>query len=47
MHVIKKATQDGTYTVYVQGRPIAWSLSSAAADRLVKRLLSSGVPECA
>jgi hypothetical protein len=47
MQVIKKATQDGTYTVYVQGKPIAWSLSSAAADRLVERLLSSGVPECA
>jgi endonuclease V-like protein UPF0215 family len=44
--VTKKATQDGTYTVYVQGKPIAWGLSTTAADRLVERLLStSSVPE--
>ena len=34
----KKATQDGTYTVYVQGRPIAWGLSRTAADRLIEKL---------
>jgi endonuclease V-like protein UPF0215 family len=46
IQIAKKATQDGTYTVYVQGRPIAWGLSTTAADRLVERLLStSRVPE--
>jgi hypothetical protein len=40
MQIAKKATQDGTYTVYVQGKPIAWGLSSAAADRLIVRLRS-------
>jgi hypothetical protein len=24
IQVVKKATQDGTYTVYVRGKPIAW-----------------------
>jgi hypothetical protein len=38
MQAAKKATQDGTYTVYVQGKPIAWGLSSTAADRLIERL---------
>ena len=46
IQVTKKATQDGTYTVYVQGNPIAWGLSTTAADRLVERLLSTAsVPE--
>jgi endonuclease V-like protein UPF0215 family len=46
IQVAKKATQDGTYTVYVQGKPIAWGLSTTDADRLVERLLStSRVPE--
>jgi hypothetical protein len=40
MQAAKKATQDGTYTVYVQGKPIAWGLSSTAADRLIERLRS-------
>ena len=44
--VAKKTTQDGTYTVYVQGKPIAWGLSTTAADRLIERLRStSSVPE--
>jgi hypothetical protein len=48
MQVVKKTTQDGTYTVYVQGKPIAWGLSSIAADRLVERLLRArSVPELA
>lgn len=38
MQAAKKATQDGTYTVYVHGKPIAWGLSSTAADRLIERL---------
>jgi len=41
IQVTKKATQDGTYTVYVQGKPIAWGLSTIAADRLVERLRST------
>ena len=46
IQVTKKATQDGTYTVYVQGKPIAWGLSPTAADRLVERLLSTArIPE--
>jgi len=46
IQVTKKATQDGTYTVYVQGKPIAWGLSTTAADRFVERLLSTArVPE--
>jgi hypothetical protein len=46
IQVAKKATQDGTYTVYVQGRLIAWCLSTTAADRLVERLLNTpSVPE--
>ena len=46
IQVTKKATQDGTYTVYVQGGPVAWRLSTIAADRLVERLLSTAmVPE--
>ncbi len=40
MQVAKKATQDGTYTVYLQGKPIASGLSSTAADRLIERLRS-------
>ena len=48
IQVAKKATQDGTYTVYVRGKPIAWGLSRVAADSLVERLLStSSVPELA
>lgn len=43
IRVTKKATQDGTYTVYVQGKPIAWGLSTIAADRLVERLLSTAM----
>lgn len=40
MQLIKKATQDGTYTVYFLGKPIAWGLSRTAADRLIERLRS-------
>lgn len=48
IRVVKKATQDGTYTVYVRGKAIAWGLSSIAADSLIGRLLStSSVPELA
>jgi hypothetical protein len=36
--IAKKATQDGTFTVYVEGTPGAWGLTSAAADILIQRL---------
>ncbi|PVE20324.1 hypothetical protein DC522_33010 [Microvirga sp. KLBC 81] len=36
--VAKKATQDGTFTVYVEETPSAWGLTSAAADILMQRL---------
>jgi len=41
VHVAKQATQDGTFTVYVQQRAVAWGLTSAAADALIERLLDS------
>ncbi len=34
----KHATQDGTFTVYLGDRPIAWGLTSHAADALIERL---------
>jgi hypothetical protein len=39
-HLAKKATQDGTFTVYVENRPVAWGLTNSAADILVERMLS-------
>jgi hypothetical protein len=39
-HIAKKATQDGTFTVYVENRPVAWGLTSSAADILIERLLT-------
>jgi hypothetical protein len=36
----KKATQDGTFTVYVENRPVAWGLTSSAADTLIERILT-------
>ena len=36
--IAKKATQDGTFTVYLSDRPIAWGLTSHAADALMERL---------
>ncbi|MBB3019757.1 hypothetical protein FHR70_002822 [Microvirga lupini] len=38
VQIAKQATQDGTFTVYVGGRPIAWGLTSHAADALMERL---------
>jgi len=37
--VAKQATQDGTFTVYLGDRPVAWGLTSHAADALMERLL--------
>jgi hypothetical protein len=39
-HLAKKATQDGTFTVYVENRPVAWGLTSLAADILIEQLLT-------
>jgi hypothetical protein len=35
----KQATQDGTFTVYFGDRPVAWGLTSRAADALIRKLL--------
>jgi hypothetical protein len=37
--IAKKATQDGTFTIYVGDRAIAWGLTSSAADILIKNLI--------
>jgi len=39
-HIAKKATQDGTFTVYDENRPVAWELTSSAADILIEGLLT-------
>jgi len=39
-HLAKKATQDGTVTVYAENRPVAWGLTSLAAEILIERMLS-------
>ncbi|WP_283770668.1 hypothetical protein [Microvirga sp. 3-52] len=39
VHVAKQATQDGTFTVYLSDRPVAWGLTSGAADALMQKLL--------
>jgi hypothetical protein len=38
MRIAKQATQDGTFTVYLDDRPIAWGLTSLAADAMIERL---------
>jgi hypothetical protein len=38
-HIAKQATQDGTFTLYLGDRPVAWGLTSHAADALIQRLL--------
>ncbi|EIM24695.1 hypothetical protein [Microvirga lotononidis] len=39
IRIAKQATQDGTFTVYLGNRPVAWGLTSHAADALIQRLL--------
>lgn len=39
IHVAKQSTQDGTFTVYLGDRPVAWGLTSLAADIFIERLL--------
>ena len=41
--IAKKATQDGTYTVYREDEAVAWGLSSSAADALIA-FLTAPVP---
>jgi hypothetical protein len=38
LRITKKPTQDGTFTVYVEEKAIAWGLTTSAADRLIERL---------
>jgi hypothetical protein len=37
--IAKRATQDGTFTVYFEAQPIAWGLTSTAADALIQNLV--------
>jgi hypothetical protein len=39
-HIAMKATQDGTFTVYVENRPVAWGLTCSAAGILIERMLT-------
>jgi hypothetical protein len=39
----KKATQDGTYTVYLENRAVAWGLTGSAADALIDTLWESSL----
>jgi hypothetical protein len=39
-HVAKKANQDGTFTVYVENRPVAWGLTSSGAGIPIHRVLT-------
>ena len=43
--IAKKATQDGTLTVYVGETAVAWGLTSTAADMLIERLFSRDVAD--
>jgi hypothetical protein len=43
-HIAKKATQDGTFTVYLASQAIAWGLTSTAADALIQRLIRLSTP---
>jgi hypothetical protein len=39
----KKATQDGTYTVYLENQAVAWGLTGSAADALIDTLWESSL----
>jgi hypothetical protein len=41
LHITKIATQDGTFTVYVDATAVAWGLTTSAADDLINTLLRS------
>jgi len=38
----KKATQDGTYTVYLENQAVAWGLTGPAADAIIDTLYAVG-----
>jgi hypothetical protein len=38
LRITKMATQDGTFTVYVDARAVAWGLTTSAADDLIATL---------
>jgi hypothetical protein len=39
LRITKTSTQDGTFTVYVDAKAVAWGLTTSAADDLIKTLL--------
>jgi hypothetical protein len=39
LRITKMATQDGTFTVYVDAKAVAWGLTTSAADDLIATLL--------
>ncbi len=39
LRITKRATQDGTFTVYVDAKAVAWGLTTSAADDLINTLL--------
>jgi hypothetical protein len=41
LRITKTATQDGTFTVYVDAEAVACGLTNSAADDLIKHLLST------
>jgi hypothetical protein len=43
--IAKKATQDGTSTIYVGETAVTWGLTSTAADMLIDRLFSRDVAD--
>ncbi|QRM34050.1 hypothetical protein [Microvirga sp. VF16] len=38
LRITKKPTQDGTFTVYVETKAVAWGLTTSAADDLISKL---------
>jgi hypothetical protein len=39
LRITKMATQDGTFTVYVEAKAVAWGLTTSTADDLVNELI--------
>lgn len=39
LHIAKRPTQDGTFTVYVDAKAVAWGLTNSAADDLIDKLM--------
>ena len=38
VRITKQATQDGTFTVYIEAKAVAWGLTNAAADDMISKL---------